>query len=230
MAARVVMPAAALVLSLALTGCGEEKSGGSGDPAAPTAEDEVRALADDYVAAMREGDAATACGATTERFQREELTADGDEIGVRTCEDAVEFVSEWYDSDPEEWEEVFGGVRDVAVDGDEAVFVIGDEGDGSALHVVRRNGAWLIDSDESEYSYYASLTTPQDEARWESVVCDLEEGMTRDEVVELMGEPTIRDAADFYWHGPDDDGPEYFAFFDEDDILTEYGTGGRCRH
>ncbi len=143
-----------VLLALLLAGCGDAGSGGSaGDPAPSegVADDDVRALGDAYLEALRTGDGAI-CDRMTEGF----ATKFARQAGAKTCEDTVQIYADWYADTPGEWEKEFGGnVHVAAADGDSGTLVLGNEEGrgGQVLSLVREGDSWLIDDLEAEHSY-----------------------------------------------------------------------------
>lgn len=146
-----------LCLLLLVAGCGEDDPAPASEQTPTSPEDEVRAFAEDYLAAVRTGDGESVCASLTRRL-RIERRADFRDAGG--CIAWAEGLGDRYADDPEAWEQELGGeIRGVAVDDGRAVFFVGEKGDGSAILLVRMGGAWLVDGNERERAYRSSLTS-----------------------------------------------------------------------
>jgi|GEM_PF-6870022 len=205
-----------LVPALLLMGCG----GGHSKDA-----DGAEEALEDYFHALSTGDD-DACDMETDRY-REEANEFWEE-GI-DCPDRIEESQAFlkaFDVDLDDAE------FDAEVDGDKAIVDASyDDGTDETYVLVYDDDRWLVDSEGAEESTDGEPELSEEEAQatadeWLASWCSVQIGMTRDEAVELMGEPTNE-------YGIEDDSTpqmnwslgayDFTVFLDTDDVINEFG-------
>lgn len=208
--------AAALVPALLLMGCG----GGHSKDA-----DGAEEALDDYFHALSNGDD-DACDMETDRYREESNEAWEEGID---CPDRIEEAQAFlkaFDVDLDDAE------FDAEVDGDKAIVEVSyDDGDDETYVLVYDDDRWLVDSEGGEDFSGDETDLSEEEAQatadgWLSAWCSVEIGMTRDEAIAIMGEPTSE-------FGIEDDATpqlnwslsayDFTVFLDTDEVVTRFG-------
>lgn len=206
-----------LAPALLLMGC----SGGHSQDA-----DGAEEALEDYFQALSNGDD-DACDMETDRYREEsnEFWEEGIDCPER-IEQAQAFL-EALDVDLDDAE------FDAEVDGDEATVQASyDDGTEETYGLVYEDDRWLVDSEggdgdasdeEDELSEEEAQATAD---AWLASWCSVEIGMTRDEAIAVMGEPTTE-------YGIEDDSDpqlnwslgayDFTVFLDTDDVVTGFG-------
>jgi len=209
--------AAIVVPVLLLAGC----SGGQ-----PKDADGAEEALDDYFHALANGDD-DACDMETERYREESNEAWEEGIDCPERVKQAQTLLEAFEVDLDDAE------FDAEVDGDEAtVHVEYSDGDDETFGLVYDDDRWLVDSEGGDVDAADEETElSEDEAQatadgWLAAWCSVQIGMTRDEAVALMGEPT-------YEYGIEDDSTpqlnwslgayDFTVFLDTDDVINEFG-------
>ena len=189
-----------VVLAVVVIGCGGDDSdsgtAGSGDNDAAEqdestpAEDEaaVREVAERNLDAIFGDDPATACDDYTEKYQQQVIDdAKSGDLGLEgdSCEAVMvasaALVKEFAPDKPE--------ISEITVDGDRArVLFESSDAEPSVSILVREGDAWLFNDDEE--SQETGEPTAAEVKQWPTKWCRVQPGMTKQEVIEIMGQPT----------------------------------------
>lgn len=185
--------------------------------------DGAKDAVEDYLEAISDGDE-DACDMETKRFREE--TNDSWEEGIdcpeRIREQRAFLVLFELDVDKADYE--------AEVDGDRATVTVTFEDGEEVYGLVWEDGRWLVDSEGEDSADEGEDELSEEEAdataaAWLSAWCDVQIGMTRDEAIAVMGEPTseygVEDDSDpqLNWSlGPYD----FTAFLDTDDVVTSF--------
>jgi len=209
--------AAVVVPALLLMGCG----GGHSKDA-----DGAEEALEDYFHALANGDD-DACDMETERYREESNEAWEEGID---CPDRVKQAQgflEAFDVDLDDAEFA------ADVDGDEAIVQVSyDDGTDETYGLVYDDDRWLVDSEGGDVDASDEETDlSEEEAQatadgWLASWCSVQIGMTRDETVTLMGDPTNE-------YGIEDDSSpqlnwslgayDFTVFLDTDDVVNGFG-------
>lgn len=203
--------------ALLLVGCGGDHSKDA---------DGAEEALEDYFHALSNGDD-DACDMETKRYREEsnEFWEDGID-----CPDRVKQAQSFLDGFGVDLDEAN---FDAEVKGDEAtVKVTYDDDDTKETYgLVYEDGQWLVASEggDSEASDEDEMSEEEAQATataWLGAWCNVQIGMTRDEAIALMGDPT-------YEAGIEDDSTpqlnwhlsayDFTVFLDTDDVVTSFG-------
>ncbi|WP_322937864.1 nuclear transport factor 2 family protein [Nocardioides bizhenqiangii] len=208
--------AALVAPALLLMGC----SGGYSKDA-----DGAEEALEDYFHELANGDD-DACDMETKRY-REESNEFWEE-GI-DCPDRVKQAQGFMDAFEVDLEDA---EFDAEVDGDKATVQVSyDDGEEETYGLVYEDDRWLVDSEGEADASDGETELSEEEAQatadgWLASWCSVQTGMSRDEAIALMGEPTselgIEDDADpqLHWSlGAYD----FTVFLDTDDIVTSFG-------
>lgn len=153
--------------------------------------DDARAVFGTWLTAVEAGDGATACALETPEFTEQTL-AESVESGIvdadATCEEMIQVASALI--------RAFGGMGfyETSVessDGAEATVRVDYEGSDDGTFVMSFvDGEWLM-AEEISNEADPAADFAETSARWLDNWCSVKVGMTRDEAVALMGEPTV---------------------------------------
>jgi hypothetical protein len=180
--------------------------------------EQARQVLADYVRLTADGDRQACDLETPELAEKLKADADGLECAQRVSELGKTMAALHMDDDAATFTPVEGDAQRQVID-----VALTQSDDPTRFTLVADGGAWLVSAadvaDQGDKAGTNEASGEQAERHWVESWCDLAPQMTADQAIEIMGEPSVKDAESLEWKSQS---MHFVAFLDADGQIADF--------